>query len=248
MEKFDKKIEHQYTTTDACIGWLKKNGTLINVKDSDYICFTKEYYKQNISGGEYHLFLRDSVYQKLFELSELLGTQTKIAIFDGFRSTLCQKSLFDKIYFEIRNTNLHLSQEELNKEVRKFVAHPDEPSRFAIPPHNSGGAIDLTLMDMETNTPWDFGTEFDYSGEESETNFFEQDYNNKYQISEQRWMLIRKNRRIFFNMMKSIGFVNFSFEWWHYDLGDCLWANEVGSSWFYPSMEGEVLNWKGMNG
>jgi D-ala-D-ala dipeptidase len=37
-----------------------------------------------------------------------------------------------------------------------------------------------------------------------------------------------------------LGFVNYSAEWWHYDLGDCIWATTFNLDWLYGSMEGEV--------
>ena len=40
--------------------------------------------------------------------------------------------------------------------------------------------------------------------------------------------------------MKYVGFINYKVEWWHYDIGDCMWANEHDIHWFYPSMEEEL--------
>ncbi len=124
---------------------------------------------------------------------------------------------------------------ELYDITREFVIHPNETSRYAIPPHNSGGAIDLTLKYEDSFL--DMGTDFDAVTPASYTNFFEQEFNENFGISKERWLLIRKNRRILFNSMKYVGFTNFQVEWWHFDLGDCMWAKELEQNWYFPSME-----------
>ena len=77
------------------------------------------------------------------------------------------------------------------------------------------------------------GTDFDAITPASYTNFFEQEFNENFGISKERWLLIRKNRRILFNCMKYVGFTNFQVEWWHFDLGDCMWAKELEQNWYF---------------
>ena len=87
----------------------------------------------------------------------------------------------------------------------------------------------------------DMGTDFDAVTPMSSTNFFEQNYQINSEISEKRWYEVRINRRILFNALKHVGFTNYEVEWWHYDLGNCMWANILNKNWYYPSMENEVM-------
>ena len=118
------------------------------------------------------------------------------------------------------------------------MAHPDEPGRFLVPPHNSGGAVDLTLRYQ--GKILDFGTDFDATTDCSTTDYFEGEWTPEQPWSKLKWEEIRDNRRLLFNVLTSCGFVNYAHEWWHYDLGDCIWAQEKNSSWFYSSMERQV--------
>ncbi|RNC78022.1 M15 family metallopeptidase [Piscirickettsia salmonis] len=237
----DLPICHNYKTVDKqALNELQQQAACVELKPSSRVICLNEYYQQKLPGALSVMYTRQSVYLKLLAVLENLAPHFAFAIFDAYRSVACQKTLFEQIYRELCQMHPGRSKEWLEIEVRKYVSHPHEPSRFAVPPHNSGGAIDLTLMDLRTNTALDFGTEFDNTTTLSQTDYFERDYSANLGISSERWLLIRQNRRLLFNTMKQEGFTNFVSEWWHYDLGDCLWADAVGSSWFYDSMEAEV--------
>ncbi|ODN44080.1 D-Ala-D-Ala dipeptidase [Piscirickettsia litoralis] len=234
-------ICHDYQIIDnKAVDWLQQHSACIELKATQRIICSNEYYQQKLIGTAPEIYTRQSVYLKLLMVLEQLDPYLALYIFDSYRSLACQGALFDQIYNELNQAHPEWSNEQLEVEVRKYVAHPDEPSRFAVPPHNSGGAIDLALVDLRANTALDFGTGFDDPTVLSQTDYFEQDYQPEFGISLERWQLIRQNRRLLFNVMKRVGFVNFTSEWWHYDLGDCLWAKSVQSSWFYPSMEHDV--------
>ncbi len=40
--------------------------------------------------------------------------------------------------------------------------------------------------------------------------------------------------------MKAAGFVNYAEEWWHYDLGDCIWSELKSAIGFTLSLEDEL--------
>ncbi|MCX4026410.1 M15 family metallopeptidase [Spartinivicinus marinus] len=163
-----------------------------------------------------------------------------LLIFDAFRTKETQRDIFNRFQLEIIKNKPHLSDEQLHQEVRKFAAHPDEPSRFAVPPHNSGGSIDLALYDINTQQQLDFGSDFDDMTVVSATDYFENNIKNT-NFSITRTNIVKINRRILYHAMTSQGFVNFENEWWHYSLGDCLWAQMLNLDWYYLSLEQEVL-------
>ena len=172
----------------------------------------------------------------------LLPDHLRISIFDVFRTIETQAYLF-KLFCEIvQDQHPDWEQKAIEQEALKFVSHPYEKSRFAVPLHNSGGAVDLELIDLNTHQVLDFGTKIDTLSELSYTDFFERPFDPSYEISGERWMLIRDNRRLLFNAMKAVGFVNFHHEWWHYDIGNCNWAHELKADYVFESMEPLVLS------
>lgn len=83
-----------------------------------------------------------------------------------------------------------------------------------MPPHSTGGAVDLTLM-TDGGKEIDMGTKFNADPEES--NFA--NYTDA-PVSE----TVKERRRILKNAMESVGFVNYPTEWWHWSYGDRYWA------------------------
>ncbi|KAB8037096.1 D-Ala-D-Ala dipeptidase [Silvanigrella paludirubra] len=217
------------------INWLKNNSNAINVEQNFRIKSLHTYKNMKINGTQDIILARQAVVLKLNEALELLPNEYTFAVFDAFRTIETQFALFRYIYNQQKQMNPSKTHSELYDITREFVIHPNETSRYAIPPHNSGGALDLTLKHEDSFL--DMGTDFDAVTPASYTNFFEQEFNENFGISKERWLLIRKNRRILFNSMKYVGFTNFQVEWWHFDLGDCMWAKELEQNWYFHSME-----------
>lgn len=191
-----------------------------------------------LKGTSNQMFLRKAVVDQLIKALGILGHDYQFVVFDAFRTRETQLALFEKIHCEQKAANPHLTAGELLDATRRYVAHPDEHARFPIPPHNSGGAVDLALA--YKGKLLDFGTAFDELSQASKTDFFEQAWSPDLGFSEDRWSTARHNRRLLFNALKACGFVNYEEEWWHYDLGDCIWSDKLNVNWFYPSMEHEV--------
>ncbi|WP_157843666.1 hypothetical protein [Candidatus Coxiella mudrowiae] len=45
-------------------------------------------------------------------------------------------------------------KKNIEQETRKYAAHPNDPSQFTIPPHNSGGAVDLAIGYSHSGEVW----------------------------------------------------------------------------------------------
>ncbi|MGI0118483.1 M15 family metallopeptidase [Zooshikella sp. RANM57] len=239
-------IEHHYSRVSSDqLCELQHHNQAIELKPLLRLKLANCYFHEGHYGCAERMYCREVVAIRLQALLTVLPDTLGIIVFDAFRSIATQHSLFESISKDIRCRYPAFTESELNAEVRKFVAHPDEPSRFAIPPHNSGGAIDLALFDVSTGHQLNFGSGFDEQTPLAVTDYFEQPYDRSQTLfNESEWLTIRDNRRLLFGLMKSYGFVNFSCEWWHFDLGDCLWANELGIDWYYPSMEHDVQTLK----
>ncbi len=82
----------------------------------------------------------------------------------------------------------------------QYVANPEKGSI-----HNKGGAVDITLVDMEGNE-LDMGTGFDFFGRKAHHDY--RDYPET----------ILKNRLLLKETMEKYGFWSIRTEWWHYNL------------------------------
>ena len=92
-----------------------------------------------------------------------------------------------------------------------FVANPKYGSR-----HNRGCAIDLTLIDLNTNQEIPMPSEFDDFSEKAHPDYMD--------ITPE----VIKNRTFLFNIMSYFGFTYYPTEWWHFDFSG--WEN-------YPLMD-----------
>lgn len=223
--------------TQEEITWLQNNSKSINVEQNFRIKALHSYKEIKLKGVQEIMSARKAVVLKLNEVLEMLPKEYRFFVFDAFRTKETQLELFNYVYHQQKELNSDLTHEELFCVTKEFIVHPFENQKYPVPPHNSGGAIDLTLS--INGAFLDMGTEFDAVTSLSNTNYFEQDFKPEIGIPRDRWIDIRKNRRLLFNTMKHVGFINYEVEWWHYDLGDCLWADEHNLRWYFPSMETE---------
>ena len=82
----------------------------------------------------------------------------------------------------------------------QYVANPVKGSI-----HNKGGAVDITLVDMDGN-PLDMGTDFDFFGHKA--------HHDHTDLPEQ----VLANRLLLKSVMEKHGFWSIRTEWWHYNL------------------------------
>jgi D-alanyl-D-alanine dipeptidase len=92
-----------------------------------------------------------------------------------------------------------------------FISTPSADPR-AVPPHNSGGAVDLTVVDAEGREVA-MGTSFDDFSEYARTDYFQE-----------RDAQIHGHRMILKSVLEAEGFANYPEEWWHFDYGNQEWA------------------------
>lgn len=237
MKSFSNKpIEFKYPQPSSeFLVSAAKNSSPVKLEESTRISIQNYYFKHGIKGSLSNVYLRAFLRDKLLEAAANLESGYGFVIFDGYRSKETQAGLFHSYYNQIKGRYPDWSDEKHQAETRKFVAHPDEPSRFEVPPHNSGGAVDVGLT--YRGNPVNMGTGFDDLTEKAETDYFECPFDSCHRISLQEWGNIREHRRILFHSLCSVGFTNWRFEWWHFDIGNCVWAQELGLPWVYDSMK-----------
>lgn len=169
---------------------------------------------------------RESVIKKLREARKNLPKGYNFKIWDGFRTLKVQKILYDDYYERLKKEHPDFSHEKLCQMVEIFVSPLSHDPKFPAP-HNTGGAIDLTIVD-ENGNEFEMGTPFDEFTESAFTNHFANKPESK----------IHKNRMMFKEIMESVGFANYFEEWWHYSYGDQEWAKTRDkTNALYGSME-----------
>ena len=109
--------------------------------------------------------------------------------------------------------------ELLAPRVFEFWSEPSEDP--ASPPlHSTGGAVDLTLVDAAGQEA-DMGCPIDEVGPRAYPDHF-------VQASAARLQACHERRRLLNEVMSAAGFSRHPNEWWHFSLGDQLWAWQRG--------------------
>lgn len=169
--------------------------------------------------------LRQGVVQALLEAQWLLEKhypQWKIRIYDAYRPVSVQQYMVNYTYnFLVRQQKLQehrLSEQqrqELWNQVYQLWAVPSLDNKTP-PPHSTGAAVDVTIVD-ERGAMLDMGGEIDELSERSHPNY----YLNCKDAERQQYHF---NRQLLYRVMTQTGFYQHPNEWWHFSLGDQMWA------------------------
>ncbi len=189
------------------------------------------YFDQGYEGASEKCFIRKGAAECLEKALLLLPKGLTFKVFDGWRSVKTQQSLYDKYYKSVKENNPSMNEEELEEETKKFVSKPSlDPENPSV--HNTGGAIDLTIFDLERQCELNLGTAFDDFTPKAYTYSFEKEAAKQYEDYEE----IRNNRRLLYYCMTGAGFTNLPTEWWHFDYGDNFWSYYTGNAAFYNGL------------
>ncbi len=180
------------------------------------------------------LYGRRVILERLIAALSLLPKSYGFLIWDVYRSRAVQAKLFDWMRSEIQKENPEFSETELLEETRKYCSLPSKPGEVYCPPHLSGGAIDLTLYDLETETVLDLGSAFDECHDRSRSDYFE-----IHTPKDQQEKLFRARRRHLSQALQAQGFTPYIHEWWHFDLGDCFWSRVTGKPAVFGPLFGD---------
>ncbi|MGV8171867.1 MAG: M15 family metallopeptidase [Candidatus Woesearchaeota archaeon] len=164
--------------------------------------------------GEDKLYARKTVCNMLSEASKRLPSNYSFAIFDAHRPVEYQQKRFESLYKKIRDDNPGLNEDEVRAKTFIYIFPPSMDLKTP-PPHSTGGAIDLSIID-DKGELLDMGTAYGEFGERTYT------YSSKISPVQKR------NRQKLINIMTSAGFANYPGEWWHFMYGDREWAAYTG--------------------
>lgn len=167
-------------------------------------------------------YLRESVIAALITVQAELQQRHadwRIQIFDAYRPVAVQQFMVDHTFAEVvQAQNLDpdtLSDDQRDaifQQVYQIWAVPS-PNPKTPPPHSTGAAIDLTLVDA-TGQMIDMGSAIDELSPRSHPDYYANQPDKPY----------HEHRQLLRNVMYSAGFRRHPGEWWHFCLGDQMWA------------------------
>jgi zinc D-Ala-D-Ala dipeptidase len=179
-------------------------------------------------------YLREGVLVALTQAQAFLAQQQpnwRIFVFDAYRPIPVQQFMVDYTFAELlRRRGLEqtkLSPAELQPlwaEVYALWAMPSQDP-LTPPPHSTGAAVDLTLVDGQGQRVW-MGSDIDELSPRSQPNYFSNWAENSDFDPQQRQQaeLAHRHRQCLNWVMTQAGFQRHPGEWWHFSLGDQLWA------------------------
>lgn len=209
---------------------------------SDYGVDGVSYYSQPnsvtgdpVEGVTPNIFVRRTVAEKLAAANEFLLAHNGIAtlydqrvglyVRDGFRSPVLQAYLHDThIPRLLREQNPEWSEEQIAERRKKVIAMPAW-SETSMPPHFTGGAIDVIVVGADDGEILNTGFRHVTLGE----NAIFTDYLERIDAEAEGLALARYTRRILHNIMTTdkvgkIAMTGNPTETWHYSYGDQMWA------------------------
>ncbi|BCM93289.1 D-alanyl-D-alanine dipeptidase [Abditibacteriota bacterium] len=158
--------------------------------------------------------LRESVAKMVIQAANALPNGLRLQIVEGYRPIQVQREHFKHSLAEARKRMPGASEEEIQLEAGRYSAPPDAPTP---PPHTTGGAVDLEIID-ENDERLDFFSPLpldDMRGAAMESDA----------ISDEA----KKNRALLRSILEPTGLTNYADEWWHWSYGDNGWALRVNA-------------------
>lgn len=174
---------------------------LVCLELGKHLQYSNHYAALALEGTTVRPYLRASVKRALDTVVASLPPRFGLVVFDAWRSPVTVQSLYD---FAVRRDP---------EAVVGYVADPSNST--TVPPHTTGGAVDLSLT--LDGVPLFLGSGFDQFDKFAWTAYYE--------TKDSVW---RPLRRLLYWRMIDAGFVNYPLEWWHFSYGDQEWAMKTG--------------------
>jgi D-alanyl-D-alanine dipeptidase len=171
----------------------------------------------------YHL--RESVLNSLIQAQAQLQKhhpKWRIQIFDAYRPVAVQQFMVEYTFAEaVQAQGLTLAKlseaqrQVIWEQVYQIWAVPSLEDSCP-PPHSTGAAVDVTLVDSTGQTV-NMGSVIDELSPASHPDYFA----NSTEPVEQQY---HSHRQLLWDVMRYSGFQRHPGEWWHFSLGDQMWA------------------------
>ena len=198
---------------------IQENGdAFIDLKDQNQLLYGPS---PEIPNNTDYSKMRKTVYEKILKAQALLPKGIRFCIYEAYRSLALQKTLFDNRYRLISNHYPSWTHEQIFEETTRLVSPIiNLDGTKNIPPHSTGGAFDIYLID-EKDQPLDMGIHPKDCLENDDGSLSQ---TNSTIISPEA----KANRTIMNTALEAVEFVNYPTEYWHWSYGDRYWAYQLG--------------------
>lgn len=153
--------------------------------------------------------VRPGLAKRLQQAATHLPSGVRFSLVDAWRPLSVQQQYFNSYQARLKQQHPEWGEQQLFDETTKFVA-----PAVNNPPHSTGGAVDITLVDAA-------GQELDMGAARNNPSVYDHS-------AETLWTGIssaaKHNRGIMAQALDQLGFVNYPTEWWHWSYGDRYWA------------------------
>lgn len=187
---------------------------LIELRTQDIIAFGPS---PEIPNNTDYTKMRKSVYERLVAAQNRLPKGLRLRVYEALRSLDLQQMLFDNYHAKIKTANPGLTTAEIFKETTRLVSPViNADGSKNIPPHSTGAAVDVYLID-EQGTVLDMGIR---------TEDWAQDLDGSISVTDSTKIspAAQQYRKIMSEVLTQAGFVNYPTEYWHWSYGDRYWA------------------------
>lgn len=151
--------------------------------------------------------LREGVARALTAAAGSLPEGYKLMIVEGYRSLARQRECWEQERRAVAAQHPDASSDEVDRLTSLIVANPSNNNTGG---HQTGAAVDLTLADANGREIW-MGTGV-------------QKFDSATPTAASPNRDVESRRAVLCASMTGAGFVNYPGEWWHFSLGDRLWA------------------------
>lgn len=148
-------------------------------------------------------------------------------IFDAWRPRDVQNKVYAACWNEISQKNPEWNEADVDAAAAQYVINGHEENR--VPPHTTGGAVDLTLARSATGEALDIGSAYC-------------EWTNRGPGSPDAAPETVENHRLLLIACQTAGLVQDRAQWWHFDFGNQKWAALNG---FGTAIYGEVTEGMG---
>jgi D-alanyl-D-alanine dipeptidase len=194
-----------------------------------------------VAGARKDVWLRRTVAGMLAKVNDRLAPfGVELIVLDGYRTLACQQGMWDFFYnqavrAEPKGTPASWRAQALRHAVDPSNFNENDPATW--PTHATGAAVDLSLRDRCTGNYCDLGGRFEDINAIAATDFFERKLAaGAIDAGDPRL----RYRRLLHWAMRSEGFENDPFTFWHYDWGSQLYvkmmqalrANPARAAWY----------------
>lgn len=173
---------------------------------------------------EFSLSVRQTTLARLLKARQTLPESWQLVLKAGYRPLSVQYKVLGITTQKAAREHPEWSGDRCLDYARNYVSDPS----LLMPPHCTGGAIDIDVLDRISGTPIDFGcppnTDDEIAWLKCDLLTPEQAY----------------NRQLLLEAMTGAGFAPLDTEWWHFQYGEELWAKYFHQTPIYTIVsEGE---------